>query len=143
MFCIAAKFRRHLLVGLLFLVLAAWAFDALAQKPRIPPGGHLAVVADERLAALRSMPDPSARLLRRVGRGRFVSIRGSSRSRDGLLFHQVAINRRTSGWMQSDAVVASWRPGDDERLMRLLVGADEFERVARAKIFLDVFPRSA
>jgi len=143
MFCTAAKFRRLSLAGFVLIIVAAYAFDALAQKPRIPPGGHLAVVADERLAALRSMPDPSARLLRRVGRGRFVSIRGSSRSRDGLIFHQVAINRRTSGWIQSDAVVASWRPGDDERLVRLLDGADEFERVARAKIFLDMFSRSA
>jgi hypothetical protein len=116
--------------------------SAQAQKPRIPAGGHLAVIADERLAALRSAPDPSARLLRRLSRGRFVSIRGSGRSRDGLLFYQVAVTRRTSGWLQSDAVVSSWRSGDDDRLVRLLDGADEFERVARAKIFLDLFPRS-
>jgi len=115
---------------------------AQAQKPRVPPGGHLAVIADERLAALRSAPDPSARLLRRISRGRFVSIRGSSRSRDGLLFYQVAVTRRTSGWLQSEAVISSWRSGDDDRLVRLLEGGDEFERVARAKIFLDLFPRS-
>src|SRR5215831_16301848 len=107
MFCIAANFRRHLLAGFVFIVLAGGTFDTPAQKPRIPPGGHLAVVTDERLAALRSMPDLSARLLRRVGRGRLVSIRGSSRSQGGLLFHQVAINRKTSGWIQSDALVAS------------------------------------
>jgi hypothetical protein len=115
---------------------------AQAQRARIPPGGHLAVVADERLAALRSAPDPSARLLRRLSRGRFVSIRSSSRSRDGLRFYQVTVTRRTSGWLQSEAVVSSWRSGDDDRLVRLLEGADEFERVARAKIFLDLFPRS-
>src|SRR5207245_4698772 len=33
--------------------------QAFAQKRRIPPGGHLAVVVDERLAALRSAPDAS------------------------------------------------------------------------------------
>jgi len=129
-------------INVLILVFGIAASVAQAQKPRIPPGGHLAVVADERLAALRSTPEPSARLLRRLSRGRFVSIRGSSRSRDGLLFYQVAINRRTSGWLQSEAVVSSWRSGDDHRLVRLLEGADEFERVARAKIFLDLFPRS-
>jgi hypothetical protein len=126
----------------LVLVLSVFAGNVLGQKARIPPGGHLAVVADERLAALRSTPDLSARLLRRLGRGRFVSIRGSSRSRDGLLFYQVAVNRRTTGWLQSDAVVSAWRFGDDERLLRLLAGADEFERVARARIFLEMFPRS-
>lgn len=118
------------------------AVTASAQKPRVPPGGHLAVVADERLAALRSTPDPRGRLLRRLSRGRFVSIRGSSRSRDGLVFYQVFVTRRTSGWLQSDAVVSSWRAGDDDRLVRLLDGADEFDRVARAKIFLDLFARS-
>jgi len=128
--------------GVVLVVALLNASIAFGQKPRIPPGGHLAVVADERLAALRSQPDPSARLLRRISRGRFVSIRGSRRSHDGLLFYQVAVTRRTLGWLQSDAVVSAWRPGDDHRLLRLLDSADEFDRVARAKIFLDLFPRS-
>ncbi len=126
----------------LFIILSSFAVSTYAQKPRVPPGGHLAIVADERLAALRSSPDASARLVRRVSRGRFVSIRGSSRSRDGLLFFHVFVTRRTSGWLQSDAVIASWREGDDDRLVQLLNGADEFERVARARIFLDAFARS-
>lgn len=136
------KFARTAIATFLFIVLASFCFNAFGQKPRVPPGGHLAVVADERLAALRSTPDPSARLLRRLSRGRLVSIRGSSRSRDGLLFYHVVVTRRTSGWLQSEAVIASWREGDDDRLMKLLDGADEFERVARARIFLDAFPRS-
>ncbi|HEY5075195.1 MAG TPA: hypothetical protein VII34_10920 [Pyrinomonadaceae bacterium] len=127
----------------IFLILSGSASPALAQKSRIPPGGHVAVVADERLAALRSVPEPSARLLRRLSRGRFVSIRGASRSRDGLVFYHVAVTRRTSGWLQSEAVIASWRPGDDQRLLRLIDGADEFDRVARARVFLDAFPRSS
>lgn len=125
------------------LILSASAPNASAQKQRVPPGGHVAVVADERLAALRRMPEPSARLLRRLSRGRFVSIRGASRSRDGLVFYHVLVTRRTSGWLQSDAVIASWRPGDDQRLLRLIDGADEFDRVARARVFLDAFPRSS
>src|SRR2546429_3260417 len=123
-------------------MVSASALNTFAQKPRVPPGGHLAVVADERLAALRSAPDSSARLLRRVSRGRLVSIRGSNRTRDGLTFYHVAINRRTSGWIQSEALIAGWRAGDDDRLSRLLDGGDEFDRVARAKIFLDAFARS-
>jgi len=126
-----------------FLILAGSAPNASAQKQRVPPGGHVAVVADERLAALRSVPEPSARLLRRLSRGRFVSIRGASRSRDGLVFYHVVVTRRTSGWLQSEALIASWRTGDDQRLLGLIGGADEFDRVARARVFLDAFPRSS
>jgi hypothetical protein len=115
---------------------------AHGQKRRIPPGGNIAIVVDERLAALRNAPDLSARLVRRLSHGRFVSIRGSKRNSDGLSFYHVAINRRTSGWVQSDAVVASWRAGDDERLLRLIQGSDEFERLARARVFLETFQRS-
>ncbi len=131
------------LITILSLVILLWSAPrARAQKPRIPPGGHLAVVADERLAALRRAPEPTARLLRRLSRGRLVSIRRTSRSRDGLLFHFVAVTRRTSGWLQSEAVIASWRAGDDQRLFQLIEGDDDFDRVARARIFLDAFPRS-
>jgi len=125
------------------LILCGSVPDGFAQKRQTPPGGHVAVVADERLAALRSVPEPQARLLRRLSRGRLVSIRGTSRSRDGLVFYHVVVTRRTSGWLQSEAVIASWRSGDDQRLLRLIGGADEFDRVARARIFLDAFPRSS
>jgi hypothetical protein len=131
---------RTIVFALFILALSAPVTSA--QKPRVPPGGHLAIVADERLAALRSVPEPSARLLRRLSRGRFVSIRGTSRSREGLVFYRVFVTRRTSGWLQSEAVVASWRAGDDQRLLGLIDGADEFDRVTRARVFLDAFPRS-
>ena len=88
------------------------------------------------------MPEPTARLLHRLSRGRLVSIRGASRNRDGLVFYHVVVTRRTSGWLQSEAVIASWHAGDDQRLLRLLSGPDEFDRVARARVFLDAFPRS-
>jgi len=122
-------------------VILLWSV-ASAQQRRVPPGGRIAVVTDARLATLRSSPSPTAPLLRRLGRGRLVSIRGSQRTRDGLIYYRVAINRRTSGWLQSEAVVASWHANDDERLLHLISGPDEFERVARARIFLDTFPRS-
>jgi hypothetical protein len=113
-----------------------------AQKRRVPPGGNIAVVADERLAALRVAPSLSARLIRRLGRGSFVSVRGSKRNHEGILFSHVVVTRRTSGWVQSEALVTSGRSGDDRRLAHLIGGTDEFERVARARIFLDAFPRS-
>jgi hypothetical protein len=137
------SFTRILLTIVFAAIILVWAgISAQAQGRRIPPGGRIAVVVDARLAALRAAPSLSANLLRRLGRGRFVSIRGSQRTADGLIFHRVAINRRTSGWLQSEAVVANWHPNDDERLLHLLTGPDEFERAARGKIFLDIFPRS-
>jgi hypothetical protein len=139
---VSSKVFHPQIVFFALFILALSAPATSAQKQRIPPGGHLAVVADERLAALRSVPEPSARLLRRLSRGRFVSIRGASRSREGLVFYRVVVTRRTSGWLQSEAVIASWRPGDDQRLLGLIDGADEFDRVARARVFLDAFPRS-
>ena len=102
----------------------------------------LAVVVDERLAALREAPDLSAALLRRISRGRALAIRGTKRARDGVTFYRVAVTRRTSGWIQSEAVVSPARPGDDVRLVRLIRGSREFDRIERARLFLDLFPAS-
>ena len=124
------------------LVLACVAVSVVAQKKHIPPGGRIAVVVDARLGALRGNPSLNASLVRRLSRGSFVSIRGSQRTGDGILFHRVAVNSRTSGWIQSDALVAGWRANDDQRLLRLIAGPDEFERLARGRIFLETFPHS-
>ena len=111
-------------------------------KKRVPPGGRVAVVVDERLAALRSAPDLRARLVERLGRGHLVSIRGERVTPEGLKFYRVAISRKTYGWLQSDAVVVPWRVGDDRRLLTLIENSDEFDRIVRSKTFLDAFPRS-
>lgn len=124
------------------LLLTGCAVDSLAQKKHIPPGGNLGVVADERLAALRVAPTLSARLIRRLGRGTLVSIRRSRRNHEGILFSNIVVTRRTSGWVQSEALVRSSQNGDDLRLAHLISGPDEFERIARARIFLDTFARS-
>lgn len=124
------------------LLLATSAVLVSAQKRRVPPGGNIAVVADERLAALRARPALSARLIRRLARGGFVSVRGSRRNHEGIVFSYVVVTRRTRGWVQSEALVASGRSGDDRRLAHLIGGTDEFERIARARIFLETFPRS-
>jgi hypothetical protein len=100
------------------------------------------VVADERLSALRASPELSANLLRRLGRGSLVAIKGDKRSHDGVVFYRVNVTVRTGGWIQRDAVFAPSRPGDDARLLRLIKAADGFDRVVRAKIFLDYFTAS-
>ena len=137
------QYRRSFAFAIVNLSLVfAFALPTFAQKKRVPPGGNIAVVADERLAALRVAPSLSARLIRRLGRGHLVSLRGSTRNREGILFSHVVVTRRTSGWVQSEALVMSGRNGDDQRLAHLIGGTDEFERIARARIFLDTFPRS-
>ena len=127
---------------LLLVLLSLVTFsDMYAQKRRVPPGGRVAVVVDERLSALRAMPDLRARLIERISRGRLVSIRGD-KVVDGLRFYRVAVTRRTLGWLQSEAVVVPWRAGDDRRLVTLIENSDEFDRIVRARTFLDAFPRS-
>jgi len=115
---------------------------AQRKKRRPPAGGSVAVVVDERLAALRDAPELSANLLQRLGRGRFVAVTGERGSRDSVKFYRVAVTSRTGGWVQTDALVRPSRAGDDARLLRLIRGSEEFDRIARARIFLDAFPRS-
>jgi hypothetical protein len=129
------KFSSILLACLLLIV---WQTVGLARK-RQPAGGRLAVVVDERLSTLRSTPELNGSLLRRISRGGLLAIRGEKRSRDGVIFYKVNVSTRTSGWIQRDAVVSPSRSGDDARLLRLIKGSEEFDRIARARIFLDYF----
>jgi hypothetical protein len=135
--------RKTLTAIVVLVVLLNFSLSAHARKKRRPPaGGRVAVVVDERLAAVRDAPEFSANLVQRLGRGRFVAVAGERRSGDGVVFYRVVLTSRTSGWVQSDAVVSTSRVGDEERLLRLIQGSEEFDRVARARIFLDTFTRS-
>ena len=131
------KFVTSFLVISLLLV----ANESLARR-RPPAGGRLAIVVDERLSALRATPELSGVLLRRIGRGNYVAIKGEKRGRDGVSFYKVNLTSRTSGWIQREAVVSPSRPGDDDRLLRLIKASDDYDRVMRARIFLDNFSSS-
>lgn len=113
-----------------------------AQQRRAPEGGQRAIVVDERLAVLRDAPDLSANLLHRMSRGRMVAIRGARRSPDGVTFYRVGVTRRTGGWIQSEALVSPMHKDDDARLLRLIQSSEDFDSLARARIFLDIFQRS-
>ena len=126
---------------LCFLIALFSTAEGIAQG-RPPSGGRLAVVVDERLAALRQTPDLSGRLVRRLGRGRMVAIRGSRTVADGVVFLLVNVTSRTRGWIQREAVVSAARTGDDARLLDLIKASEGFDRIARARIFLDYFVRS-
>ena len=116
-------------------------FTIVAQR-RPPAGGRIAVVVDERLAALRATPQLNGQLVRRLGRGRMVAVRSLKTSADGITFLHVNLSSRTHGWIQREAVVTPSRPGDDQRLLTLIEHSEGFDRIARARIFLTHFPRS-
>jgi hypothetical protein len=119
----------------IFIVLVQVA----VAKRRPPHGGRVAIVVDERLSALRATPELSGVLLRRVSRGVLVAITGAKTNRGGIVFYRVNVTRRTHGWIQRDAVVSPTRAGDDVRLLRLIKGSEEFDRIARARIFMNHF----
>src|SRR6185503_16313921 len=127
---------------LAFFLLLFIPFTTLAQKQKPPAGGRLAIVVDERLAALRATPQLTGRLVRRLSRGRLLAIRSMKTNADGISFFLVNVSSRTRGWIQREAVVSPSRPGDDQRLLTLIEHSKGFDRVARARIFLDHFPRS-
>jgi hypothetical protein len=129
-------------ISTLILITCALCSVTVAQRRRTPVGNRSAVVVDERLAALLDGPELSARLLQRMSRGRVVLLLGARRVTDGVTFYRVAVTRRTGGWLQSDAVVTPARAEDDVRLLRLIRASEDFDRIARARIFLDIFPRS-
>ncbi|HJU92365.1 MAG TPA: hypothetical protein VJ656_05450 [Pyrinomonadaceae bacterium] len=124
------------LLFLLFISITAFA----QRKP--PTGGRLAVVVDERLAALRATPQLTGKLVRRLGRGRLVAVRSMKTGPDGITFLRVNVTRRTHGWIQREALISPLRIGDDRRLVDLIRGSQGFDRISRARIFLDHFPRS-
>jgi len=131
--------RRCAVTACLFVLLVCHQNFA---RRRPPAGGRIAVVIDERLAALRVSPQLSSALVRRVSRGTLVAIRGERRGREGVFFYKVSLSSRTSGWMQREALATSSRAGDDARLLKLINGSQDFDRIARARIFLDNFGNS-
>jgi hypothetical protein len=134
---------KHNRFSIFFAFIWALLFSVeLCAKQKPPRGGWIAVVVDERLSALRSTPDLSGKLIRRISRGRLVAVRATKKNSDGVVFFQVNLSSRTQGWIQREAVVSTFRVGDDERLLRLIGTSTDFDRIARARIFLDYFPRS-
>ena len=130
----------HKLTLCLLLFLAIPETIVAQRKP--PSGGRLAIVVDERLAALRATPQLNGRLVRRLSRGRLLAMRSMRTSADGISFFLVNVSSRTRGWIQREAVVSPSHPGADQRLFTLIERSQDFDRIARARIFLDYFPRS-
>lgn len=132
----------HKLMLCLILIIFSHQESIFAQRRKPPTGGRLAVVVDERLAALRATPQLNGKLIRRLGRGRLVAIRSSKSTAEGVTFFLVNVSARTHGWIQREAVASASRHSDDQRLVELIETSDGFDQISRARIFLDHFPRS-
>ena len=126
----------------LFLLLFLVHITAAGQQRKAPTGGRLAIIVDERLSALRTTPELNGTFVRRLGRGRPVAIRSVKTNRDGIVFFFINVTTRTRGWIQRESLVSPSRTGDDQRLLRLIHASHDFDRIMRARIFLDYFRRS-
>ena len=132
----------HKLTLRAFLLLVFVFLSAEISFPKGPTVGRRGIVVDERLAALRRTPQLNAPLVRRLTRGRKLTIRSSKTTPDGITFLRVSVTTRTHGWIQREAVASPANAGDDRRLLDLIKASTGFDQIVRARIFLDHFPRS-
>ncbi|HEY0426913.1 MAG TPA: SH3 domain-containing protein [Pyrinomonadaceae bacterium] len=143
--------KRSSLLSFL-LVFLIFNSNAPAQKKRVPKAAtpvqksaantNAAIVVNERLAVLRAGPSLYARPIQRMRVGRTIQISGSKRA-DGVTFYRVTALPKIFGWVQSDAVVAKTKRGDDERLAKLVQAANGFGQIECAMLFLETFAGSA
>jgi len=103
--------------------------------------GATAVVIDETLSVLRDKPSLFAEPIQRMRRGRKLVIKGVAEA-DGVKFYKVAAPPSSFGWVQADAVFGAFRPGDEERLARLVQAAEGFDQIEIAEEFFGLYPRS-
>jgi hypothetical protein len=71
-----------------------------------------------------------------------VAVKSMKTNAAGITFFLVNVSSRTQGWIQREAVVSPSRARDDERLLSLIERFQGFDRIARARIFLEHFTRS-
>lgn len=139
------------LLSLLLLCVFFLTFNAAAQKHRAHSPKSAAfsqktnvktgVVIDETLAVLRASPSLFADARRRLRRGREVRILGEHRA-DGVAFYEVAVSKKSAGWIQTDAVFGKFRKEDELRLARLALVSRGFEQMEITAQFLEIYPDS-
>lgn len=125
----------------LFAALPNCAQTLTIKKRQVIIPGQRAVVADERLAALRAQPDIKAPLVQRLRYGRVVGIIGPARAgREGMRFFPVAVSRNTQGWVLADAVIRPRHAADAARLVKVMnETSDIFTRARLARLCADEF----
>ncbi len=134
----------------LILIVTLFSNSALAQRSNLQrkpkpknavEKGNPAIVVDRRLSVLRDSPSLYAMPVQRLTVGREVSVL-NEKNNDGVLFYQVRVSANTVGWMQSEAVIGSFKKDDDQRLAKLIQASDNFDKIDKTAIFLEQFPKS-
>ena len=143
-----APFKKAGVWAITFLTLATTALAQSGKPGAAPAAGQprfiKAFVIDDRLSALRRDADIQSEVIQRLRLGRPVLITATKVGRPGdPTFYRVAVTRRTRGWMHKSALAVPGRPGEDERVMRLLESAfDGLDRIAMCEFFMEHFGRS-
>lgn len=104
--------------------------------------GSFAVVIDDRLSVLLDAPSLFAKPLQRMRTGRSVVILGEKKA-DGVSFYKISAPPTSNGWVQSEAVINTFRRGEDIRIVNLIQATEGLEKIQRINIFLESFPDSA
>ena len=130
------------LILLIFSSANAQKRDASPKNKKAKEKGNAAIVIDERLSVLLTEPSLYAVPIQRMRRGRQLVVLRSKKA-DGVIFFQVRPSRRnTTGWVQADAIIGTFRRNDDQRLAKLVQASDGFVQIERAVFFLGYFPKS-
>lgn len=145
---------KLLLSATLFIVIAALNISVTAQvrKPRLTNRsrataaksseiGQTAIVIDDTLSVLREKPSLFSDAVQRMHRGRRIQILGVAEA-DGVKFFRVTAPPTRSGWVQADAVFGKFRPGDEERLAKLVLASTGFDQIETAAEFFGLYPDS-
>jgi hypothetical protein len=126
-----------------FLILAVIFCVQVDAKRSTFVSGRRAIVVDERISALRALPDLKAPLRQRLRRGRVVGILRAAKNDAGARFFKVAISRNTQGWVLADAVVRKGNLADAQRLMGLVEAAsDDFTKMRLARLCADEYRKT-
>lgn len=144
---LARSAARPLCAGILFSVsfmsLTLASAQAQSAQPAKSPVIHVGIVFDERVAALRTGPDPHALIVQRLRRGhRVYLLRGRV---DPLgKYYRVAISRRTRGWIHREAVAFPDPALRDqaEKILRLAQATDDVEKLALCRLIVSHFRSS-
>ncbi len=103
--------------------------------------GQSGVIIDETLSVLRVKPSLYSESIQRMRLGRKVQVLGVAEA-DGVKFFRVTAPPANFGWVQADAVFGDFRPGDEERLARLVQATSGFEQIEVAIEFFRLYPDS-
>ncbi len=134
-------------IAFLLVVFATASFSnaqkvsASRKTGKVPQKGNTAIVIDDRLSVLREKPSLYSKPLKRLETGTRVLV-FEEESGDGVLFYKAADPTAVSGWIQSEAIVGTFRKNDDQRLVRLILGSNGFPQIERSAIFLRLYPDS-